>query len=118
LKQKDKKMSTKHSITMDDGAYSQAKCKQTKRKNRIHQSEDMIQQYIKEKQLLKQWKAARASGKKTQLIVRKQSRDTSRGEKERFNETDETDYEFCGEPVDRCIFKSCPEYTKHAYYYA
>ena len=49
------------------------------------------QQRAKEKQLLKQWKAARADGKKTRLIVRKKAHDVSRGEKQRFSEIDENE---------------------------
>lgn len=77
-----------------------------KRKNHSHTSGDMIQQQRrKEKELLKIWKAMRDDEKKTKSIIRKQAQVVSRNEKECFNETD---YEICGEPEDRCIFKCSP----------
>ena len=103
-------MSSKRNIVVDDGMKSR-----TKRK---YKNESSLQlQRRKEKELLKQWKAVRDDAKKTKSIVRKQAHDVSRREKERFNETDETDYEICGAPDDRCVFKCCPEYRKHSRYY-
>jgi hypothetical protein len=76
-------MSTKrNTIVVDD----RTKC----RNKRTYKNETVLQQQRrKEKELLKQWKAARDSGKKTKLIVRKQAHDVRRGEKERFGEDDD-----------------------------
>ena len=107
---------TKRSIVMDESLTKRRSTKQNKRSN--GDLEDIIQQQrIKEKQLLLKWKAARDAEKKTQLIMRKQSRDVCQKDKERFNETDETDYEFCGAPEDRYILKCCPRYREHNRYY-
>jgi hypothetical protein len=107
---------TKRSIVMDESLTKRRSTKQNKRSN--GDLEDILQQQrIKEKQLLLKWKAARDAEKKNQLIMRKQSRDVCRKDKERFNETDETDYEICGEPEDRYIFKCCPRYREHSRYY-
>lgn len=104
---------TKRSIVMDESLTKRRSIKQYKRSNR--NLEDILQQQrIKEKQLLLKWKAARDAEKKNQLIMRKQSRDVCRKDKERFNETD---YEFCGAPEDRYIFKCCPRYREHNRYY-
>jgi hypothetical protein len=65
----------------------------------------MEQQRRKEKEVLKEWKAARESGKKNQLIIRKQSRDVRRGEKERFAETDASEYDDSGFIVNRAVWK-------------
>jgi len=108
---------TKRSIVMDESLTKRRSTKQNKRSNGRAEENILQQQRIKEKQLLLKWKAARATEKKTQLIIRKQSRDVCRKDKERFNETDETDYEFCGAPEDRYIFKCCPRYREHNRYY-
>jgi hypothetical protein len=65
----------------------------------------MEQQRRKEKEMLKEWKAARESGKKNQLMIRKQSRDVRRGEKERFAETDASEYDDSGFIVNRAVWK-------------
>lgn len=109
------KMSTKMSakLNMDD---EQSRRRRTRNK---YKNETLLQeQRRKEKELLKQWKAARDNEKKSKLIIRKQAHDVSRREKERFSETDETDYEFCGAPDDRAVFKCCPRYREHNSYYA
>lgn len=104
--------SNKRNLVVDDRVKS-------RKGRRRYKNETLSQQQLrKEKELLKQWKAIRDDAKKTKLIVRKQAHDVSRREKERFNETDETDYEFCGEPEDRYIFKCCPRYKEHNRYYA
>ena len=104
-------MSSKRNVVVDDGMKS-------RKGRRKYKNESLLQlQRRKEKELLKQWKAVRDDAKKTKSIVRKQAHDVSRREKERFNETDETDYEICGAPDDRCVFKCCPEYRKHNRYY-
>ncbi len=102
---------TKRSIVVDDGM------KNRKGRRRYKNETSSQQQLRKEKELLRQWKAVRDDAKKTKLIVRKQAHDVSRREKERFTETDETDYEICGAPDDRCVFKCCPEYREHNRYY-
>jgi hypothetical protein len=82
----------KRTIVVDD---IQGRRTNTKRKDIKTKPVDidtlLQQQRAKEKQLLKQWKAARADGKKTRLIVRKKAHDVSRGEKQRFSEIDENE---------------------------
>lgn len=70
------------------------------------------QQRIKEKQLLKQWKADRAYEKKTRLIIRKKAHDVRRGDKERFDENDGDDlyiwkHDGCDEA---CLKDNCMQY--------
>jgi hypothetical protein len=99
---KETKMSTKNTkrnIVVDESMKS-------RKGRRKYKNESLLQlQHRKEKELLKQWKAVRDDAKKTKSIVRKQAHDVCRREKERFNETDETDYEICGAPDDRCVLK-------------
>jgi hypothetical protein len=97
---------TKHSIVMDECLTKSRRTKQKKQYSNERLEENILQQQrIKEKQLLKQWKAARAVEKKTQLIMRTQSRDVRRCDKERFSENDETEYDTCGQVIDRAVWK-------------
>jgi hypothetical protein len=72
------------------------------------------QQRIKEKLLLKQWKADRTTDKKRRLIIRKQSHDVRRREKERLSEMDESEYDEAGCITDRYVWKhaGCDEICK------
>jgi len=107
----------KKTIVLDDAYIN--KRRGTKRKTAIRVMEDdtqtlLQQQRIKEKLLLKQWKAARATDKKTRLIIRKQSNDVRRREKERFSEMDESEYDEAGCIADRYVWKhaGCNEICK------
>ena len=85
-------MATKRnmSIVLDE-KQTTSRCgrkKNSDRQREIKPTDMLQQQRIKEKQLLKQWKAARGKEKKTQLIVRGQSRDVRHGEKECFTKID------------------------------
>ncbi len=86
------------------------------RTKRRYKNETLIQQELKkEKELLKQWKAARYSEKKTKLIVRKKAHDVRRSEKERFTEIDENDSEdrYIWKHVDcneECLIDDCQQY--------
>ena len=102
---------SKRNLVVDDRVKS-------RKGRRRYKNETLPQQQLrKEKELLKQWKAVRDDAKKTKSIVRKEAHDVSRREKERFNETE---YEFCGAPEDRCVFRCCRsgQYTKHNPFYA
>jgi hypothetical protein len=85
-------MATKRSmnIVMDEKQTTgrSGKKKNSDRHREMKPTDILQQQHIKEKQLLKQWKLARGKEKKTQLIVRGQSRDMSRGAKECFTKID------------------------------
>ena len=94
----------KRSIVVDREMQGRNKRKSFK-KNKKTEETLMEQQRRKEKEMLKEWKAARESGKKTQLIIRKQSRDVRRGEKERFAETDASDYDDSGFIVNLAVWK-------------
>jgi hypothetical protein len=97
---------TKRSIVMDERLTKSRHTKQKKQYSNGRLEENILQQQrIKEKQLLKKWKAARAAEKKTQLIMRTQSRDVRRGDKERFSEIDETEYDTCGQVINRVVWK-------------
>jgi hypothetical protein len=104
----------KRNLVVDDRVKS-------RKGRRRYKNETLPQQQLrKEKELLKQWKAVRDDAKKTKSIARKKAHDVSQREKESFNETDETEYEFCGEPEDLCIFRCCRsggQYTKRNPFY-
>jgi hypothetical protein len=108
---------TKRSIVMDESLTKKSRSTKQKRRSNGRVEENILQQQrIKEKQLLLKWKATRAAEKKNQLIMRKQSRDVCRKEKERFNEMDETEYidTCCWQVIDRAVWKhaDCSEECK------
>ena len=91
---------SKQNINVDDAIKTRTK------RNHVSIIEDeTLLQRIKEKQLLKQWKATRDNTKKTKLILRKQAHDVCRREKARFNERDESEYNDGGYVEDRYIWK-------------
>jgi hypothetical protein len=91
---------SKQNINVDDAIKTRTK------RNHVSIIEDeTLLQRIKEKQLLKQWKAERNAEKKTRLIVRKQAHDVSRGEKQRFGYIDESEYDERGYIEDRYVWK-------------
>jgi hypothetical protein len=109
--------STKKNIVLDNAFITKrrgAKRKNTFRAMEVETQTLLQQQHIKEKQLLKQWKAARAIEKKTRLIVRKQAHDVSRREKQRFSDMDDGEYDEAGCIADRYVWKhtGCDEECK------
>jgi hypothetical protein len=83
--------SNKRKNSRDDGG----------RKQELKGYNMLQQQRIKEKELLKQWKMARGSEKKTRSIVRSQSRDVCSINKLQFSEHDDED----GSVVERFVQK-------------
>ena len=75
----------KRNIVVDREMKGRNKRKSFTKGNKKRDETLLQQQRRAEKEVLKQWKDNRASEKKTQIIMRKQSRDVRAGEKEYFN---------------------------------